>query len=100
MASLSFVDYRPLNKLIKNDAYALPHIDDTLDTLDITHPTVYSLIYLISGFYQIPMAESSKNMTVFIPHDGLFEFQVILIGLKTKSHGFSKINGCSAQTVK
>ena len=61
------------------DAYLLPHIDDTLQSL--SGSTWFNTIDLLSGYCQVDIAEDDKEKAAFITHDGLFEFNVMPLSL-------------------
>ena len=62
--SLRFcIDLRMLNNWTIKDAYSLPHIDETLDSLQGSQ--WLSLLDLKSGYRQVEMDEESKPLTVF-----------------------------------
>ena len=44
---------------------------------------------LTSGYYQVPLDESSKDITSFIVPQGRFRFNVLLMGLKPSSDFFN-----------
>ena len=71
------------------DAYPLPHIDDTLQTL--SGSKWFSTIDLLSGYWQVDIAENDREKTAFITHDGLFEFNVMPFGLCTASATFQRL---------
>lgn len=78
--SLRFcVDFRKLNQITRKDAYPLPRIDDTLDTL--TNSKWFSTLDLASGYWQIRMHPRDKPKTAFATHRGLFQFNVLPFGL-------------------
>jgi len=69
------IDYRKLNSVTCRDAYPFPWIDDTLDTLSGSQ--WFSTLDLLSGYWQVEMAEGDREKTVFATHEGLFEFKVV-----------------------
>lgn len=74
-----YVDYRRLNAVTRKDAYPLPHIDDTLDTLSGSQ--WFPTLDLLSGYWQVEVAEGDREKTPFTTQSGLFEFKVTLFGL-------------------
>ena len=79
--SLQFcIDFRKLNSLTRKDSYPLPCTGETLDSL--VGSAIYSTFNLTSGFWQVPMAEESKQYTAFtLGSMGLFECDRIPFGL-------------------
>ena len=78
--SLRFcVDYRKLNNITQKDAYPLPRIDDTLDTL--AGARWFTTLDLISGYWQVQLDPKDREKTAFCTPDGLFEFNVMPFGL-------------------
>jgi hypothetical protein len=72
------VDFRKGNEITKKDAYPIPRIDDTLDTL---HGARYfSCVDLASGYWQVELQED-KEKTAFSTPYGLYEFNVMPFGL-------------------
>ena len=53
------VDYRKVNDVTREDAYPLPRIDATLDTLSGSQ--WFSTMDLLSGYWQVEMDESDKE---------------------------------------
>ena len=73
------VDFRKVNEITKKDAYTIPRIDDTLDTL---HGARYfSCVDLASGYWQVELQEEDKEKTAFSTPYGLYEFNVMSFGL-------------------
>ena len=66
-----YVDYRMLNELTRKDAYPLRRIDDTLSTL--AGSQWFTTLDLLSGYWQVEVAEEDKEKTVFTTTEGLYE---------------------------
>ncbi|GJR01095.1 putative reverse transcriptase domain-containing protein [Tanacetum coccineum] len=73
------IDYHELNKLTVKNHYPLPRIDDLFDQLQGF--SVYSKIYLRSGYHQLRAKEEDIPITAFRTWYGHFEFQVMPFGL-------------------
>ena len=74
------IDYRHLNSRTKKDNYALPRIDEILDSL--VGNTWFSVLDMKSGYYQIPIAEEHKERTAFtVGPLGFFEHNRMAMGL-------------------
>ena len=56
-------DARKLNNQTVKDAYSLPHIDETLNSLQGSQ--WFSSLDLKSGYWQVEMDEKSKPLTAF-----------------------------------
>ncbi|GJU31147.1 putative reverse transcriptase domain-containing protein [Tanacetum coccineum] len=73
------IDYQELNKLTVKNRYPLPRIDDLFDQLQGS--SVYSKIYLRSGYHQLIVREEDIPKTAFRTHYGHYKFQVMPFGL-------------------
>ena len=83
------VDYRNLNQHIINDSYPLPNINTILQNLG--KGKIFSCLDLKQGYHQIPLDEQSKSLTAFIAPGGLYEYNVMPMGLKDCPSAFSRI---------
>ena len=83
------VDYRKLNAVTKKDAYPLPHIGDTLDSL--AGSKWFSCLDMNAGFNQVEMDPGSKEYTAFNTHKGLFQYKVLPFGLCNSPPTFQRL---------
>ena len=79
--SLRFcIDFRRLNAQTKKDAYPLPHMQETMESM--VGARHFSCMDLKSGFWQVKMAEDSRQITAFMVGSmGMYEFLCMPYGL-------------------
>ena len=73
------IDYRRLNAITIKNRYPLPNIEEMKNHL--TGATWYSKIDLRDAFYAVRMAEGHQWLTAFRTRFGLYEFEVMPMGL-------------------
>ncbi|KAG1167628.1 hypothetical protein G6F70_009441 [Rhizopus microsporus] len=83
------IDYRKLNAITKKDAYPLPRIDDLLDTLG--KAKVFSALDMRAGFHQVPLEESSKELTAFTTKFGTYHYNMLPMGLVNSPATFQRL---------
>jgi hypothetical protein len=77
-------DGRRLNEVTKHDSYPLPRIDRILSLL--RDAQYISSLDLRKAFWQIPLAEGSREKTAFaVQGRGLFQFKVVPFGLRNSA---------------
>ncbi|KAG0754204.1 hypothetical protein G6F62_010004 [Rhizopus arrhizus] len=83
------IDYRKLNAITKKDSYPLPRIDDLLDALGKAN--VFSALDMRAGFHQVPVEESSKELTAFTTKYGVYHYNTLPMGLVNSPATFQRL---------
>ena len=84
------VNYKNLNSITVKDSSPLPNIEEVLRKLGLGY-NYFSKLDLKSGFYQIPINPMDKPKTAFITPFGLYQFNVLPMGLKNSPPTFQKV---------
>ena len=89
--SLRFcIDFRKLNSRTVKDAYMLPRIDSTIDTL--IGAKYFSKLDLRSGYWQVEMSEKDKEKTAFsVGNLGFYECNRMAFGLTNAPATFQRL---------
>ena len=82
------VDFSKLNDVTCKDAYPLPRIDDTLESLH--GAKWFTTLDLQSGFWNIGVKEEDRPKTAFSTSSGLWEFNKMPFGLCNGPPVFSR----------
>ena len=92
------VDYRELNKFTVPDRFPMPILSEVL--LNLGNAKYFSSIDLKSGFWQIPLADETKELTAFSTPEGHFQFKVMPFGLRNAPVTFSRLMGYVFRNLK
>ena len=86
------IDLRKLNSKTLKDSYALPRIEQTLESL--ADSMVFSTLDLTSGYWQVEMAEECKPYTAFTCGPlGFFECETMPFGATNAPATFQRLMG-------
>lgn len=83
------IDFRQINQDIVNDAYPMHRIEEQLDSM--TGCNVFSTLDLTKGYHQLIIDEKSKEVTAFSTPDGLYQWKVLPLGMKTSGAVFQRL---------
>ncbi|GJP78256.1 hypothetical protein CLOP_g8581 [Closterium sp. NIES-67] len=90
-------DYRELNRITKADRYSVPTAEEIFDRLE--GAVIFSTLDMRQGFNQIVIQEEDKCKTAFHGVDGLYEWNVMLFGLRNASAVFQRVMDQVLKTV-
>jgi len=79
-------DLKPLNWCVLWEHHPLPKIDDTLAQL--SGATTFSILDANSGFWQVPLSESSRLFTTFITPLGCYYYNKLPFGISSAPEHF------------
>ncbi len=94
------IDFWRVNEVTEDDRYPLPVLRDFLMCLGRGNK-VFTSLDLVSGYWQLPMAPESRDITDFSTPNGHYEWTLMPFGLKgaplifqrTMNHLFWRSNG-------
>ena len=82
------VDLKPLNESVQREVHPLPAVDDTL--AQMAGAKVFSILDAHSGFWQVPLAPSSRLLTTFLTPYGRYCFNKLPFGICSAPKHFQR----------
>ena len=82
------VDLKPLNQSVLREVHPLPKVDETLAQL--SGAKIFSKLDANSGFWQIPLSQSSRLLTTFITPMGRYCFNKLPFGISSAPEHFQR----------
>ena len=83
------VDFRAVNSLTRKDSFPLPNLADAVGRFKDN--MYFSSLDLLAGYHQIPLAESSKEITAFSTGEQLYQYTRMPFGVTNGPASFSRL---------
>ena len=84
------IDFRKVNEVTEDDHYPLPVLKDLLMCLGSGNK-IFTSLDLLSGYWQVPLAQESKEVTAFSTPSGHYHWNRMPFGLKGSSLTFQRL---------
>ena len=94
-------DYRQVNTAVKRKRHPIPTVDELLESM--TGAVKYSKVVLKAGYHQVSLEQSSRGITTFTTHRGLFRYKRLPFGnreLKQRTFSRQRQPQCPSRTGK
>ena len=82
-------DYGQVNSVTKTDSFAVHRMADCIH--NISQAKYVTKFDLLKGFWQIPLTDRAKEISVFVTHDGLYQYKVMPFGMKISPATFQRL---------
>ncbi|CAG2186270.1 Retrovirus-related Pol polyprotein from transposon 17.6,Retrovirus-related Pol polyprotein from transposon 412,Retrovirus-related Pol polyprotein from transposon 297 [Mytilus edulis] len=82
------IDYRRINEFTVPLTFAIPRLEDIIDTVASSKAALFSVVDLSAGFWQIGLDKESRPKSAFITHDNLYQFKRMPFGITNASFSF------------
>ena len=82
-------DYRRINRLYVEHQQPVPLLEDALNFVALKRSTIYSVMDLASGYFQMEIEEESRKYTgIIIPGQRIFQYRKCPFGLASAPMAF------------
>jgi hypothetical protein len=86
-------DLRPVNAVTVPTAWPMPHLESEL--ADLASSTYFATIDFASGYWQLPLSETSQSLHSFVTPQGIFQPTRMLQGARNSGANFqSRVELC------
>ena len=83
------IDYRQINNVNVKDAYSLPKVNDSLDSM--AGAEYFSTFDIRSSYHQVTVVEEDRDKTALICPKGMFRFKGMPFGLCNEGATFQRL---------
>ena len=83
------VDMRQANRAIIRERHPIPTIDEVLQEMNDSQ--VFSKLDLKWGYHQIELEESSRPITTFVTHQGLYRYKRLMFGISSAPEKYQQV---------
>ena len=83
------VDMRQANRAIIRERHPIPTIDEVLQAMNDSQ--VFSKLDLKWGYHQIELEESSRPITTFVTHQGLYRYKRLMFGISSAPEKYQQV---------
>ena len=84
------IDFRKLNKVTEKISFPLVRVEDVWDSIRQKKSSIFSLLDLNSGFWQLNLDPDTKHKTGFVTQNRQFQFRKLPFGLCNAPATFQK----------
>ena len=82
-------DFRKVNDKTKSDSFPIPRIADCID--QIGNAKFVSTFDMLKGYWQVPLTQSARKISVFVTPSGLYQYKVMPFGMKNAPATFQRM---------